>query len=118
MFKCLVNPKQIHYQVQGYEETLPQQHLPKQASPSDSSLQLKNTEQGLHLQQTPSRTEASENSDSVTPAVKAQDSIKAIFEPDHVLETPPTAPRIPPDDLSMAIEEAQAIKDLVSALQR
>lgn len=105
----------MQYRIPGHEEVLKETKSPNQVDSSDTSLQLKHAGKDLQLQQTPSRTEPSEDSCSVTIVQKAQDPTGTIPELDHVPETPPIASRFPPDDLSKAIEEAQAIKDLVSA---
>lgn len=95
IFKALVSANQPRYRVPGHEDALIPQQSPTPAVSSETSLQLK-PEKGDPLpgQQTPSRTEGSEQ---VSLSRATEDATHAF----------------PQDDLDKAIEVAQATKNLV-----
>lgn len=94
IFKALVSANQPRYRVPGHEDALIPQQSPTPAVSSETSLQLK-PEKGDPLpgQQTPSRTEGSEQ---VSLSRATEDATHAF----------------PQDDLDKAIEVAQATKNL------
>lgn len=142
IFKALINVNQPQYRVPGHEDALVLQRSPMTAPSSDTSLQLK-PEKGDNapLQQTPSRSEGSEQlytsrvpegadlanryslqRNSMAPQIgggeqTASDGVTN--HPDPVTGSSPQRGSAhpythPQNDLDMAIKEAQATKDLVS----
>ena len=109
-FRFVVNPRQSHYQVQGYEE--PKRPPNVQPSSSDLSLQLRPEKEEIgRLLQTPSR------SDGSAGLVHVSSNSKPDPDPDvtHVSDSMPSSNgEYSRDALSEAIEEAQAIQGLVS----
>lgn len=131
IFKALINADQPEYRVPGHDDALIVQRSPTPAVPPEKSLQLK-PEKGHFLppQQTPSRTEGSEQTCWSCPPEDADNSRNGGGEhissdgvaddADPVEGSTPqscsTHPKAlyPQSDLDKAILEAQATKDLVS----
>lgn len=142
IFKALINANQPQYRVPGQEDALVVQQSPMTAPSSDTSLQLK-PEKGDKAppQQTPSRTEGSEQSytsrvpegadlanryslqgSSIVPQIGGGEQT---FSDAVVNDADPTGVSFPQrrstqthvfpqNELDQAIEEAQATKHLVS----
>ena len=142
IFKALINANQPQYRLSGQEDALVIQQSPVPAPSSDTSLQLKpKKEDNTPPQQTPSRTEGSEqpytgrepedadfaNTDRLrrNSTTSQNGGGEQTFSDGVVDNADPTGmhhPRrgsththaFPQNELDQAIKEAQATKDLVS----
>ena len=114
----MINPRQTHYQVDGYREALAAERIPSTAPSSSSSLVLKPAKGELvRPLQTASRTEGSDQGSATQELLEAQVVITAIREPVEAgTASVITGGSIsgPQDALDEAIEEARLVKDLVS----
>lgn len=110
-YQTLVNPDQRLYQVQGFQEKSKREQEQSFETPSNESLPLEAGKSTTKPSQTPTRTEASDQTTVNRPCV-----IDTTTRP--VPEAPviqgPTLDDRPPDALDKAIEETLAVKDLVS----
>ncbi len=111
MYRFLVNPSQLQYRVDGHEDVVNAKPSPAQEDSSEVSLQLKLAKGAAPSpQQTPSRIESSEKTTSSRRHSNA-----------HIDDEPPVAlfrpSETPFDALDDAIEEAKAVKDLVSVFK-
>lgn len=117
----MINPRQTHYQVDGYREALAAEHTASTAPSSDGSLVLKPAKgEVVRALQTPSRTEGSDQGSATQELLEAQITTTATREP---LEAPVAVAVIGrsvgrlKDVLDEAIEEARLVKDLVSLIR-
>ncbi len=116
MFRFLIDASQSHYQVEGYKEALAAEHSVSSKAPSSvGSLPLK-PDKGAFVKppQTPSRTE-----ESITePPASKELVLSGVSSTDHEEVAAATISREGPKDaLDEAIEEAKAVKHLVSCLR-
>lgn len=112
----MINPRQTHYQVDGYHEALAAERIASTAPSSSTSLAIKPAKVGLvQVPQTPSRTEGSDQGSATHLEVLV--TITASKEPiEAEIAAAVTGGPINKlkDDLDEAIEEARLVKDLVS----
>ena len=111
IFRCLVKSSQPNYQIAGHEEALAPKPISTPALSTAPALQPKPDNGGsLKLQQTPSRTEGDEGESLSQSYHGAVNPIEA-FRPEV---GSPRHSEYPGNALDEAIEETQAVKDLVS----
>lgn len=109
-YRFLVNPKQPHYQLRGYENGPIDQQTPTTAVSSDTSLKLKPDKNEIaQMQQTPARTEETAPASSL----QSCECLKPNKETEKVPESAANSLENSRDALDEAIEDARAVKDLV-----
>ncbi|KAI4097310.1 MAG: hypothetical protein LQ344_000409 [Seirophora lacunosa] len=108
-YQTLVNPDQRLYQVQGFQEKSKPEQEQSFETPSNGSLQLKAGKSRTKPSQTPTRTEASDQTTVNRPC--AIDTTTRPVPEAPVIQGPRLDNR-PPDALDKAIEETLAVKDL------
>lgn len=117
-FRYMINPRQSHYQVDGYQETLAAERVASTPLSSNMSLAIKPARGELvRAIQTPSRTEGSDQGSGTQELLEAQVTITASREPLEAEVPTAVISRFvsrTKDALDEAIEEARLVKDLVS----
>ena len=112
-FRAVVNPRQPHYQVRGYEEKKESRPSPPRTS-SEISLQLKPDKNEIaQIPQTSSQSNGSTRFEPFSSNAKTNHDLDVTHVSDSM---PSSGDQLPHDALSEAIEEAQAIKGLVNIL--
>lgn len=114
----MINPRQTHYQVDGYQEALAAKPVASTAPSSNTSLAIKPAKGELvRAVQTPSRTEGSDQGSATQELLEAQITITVPGEPIEAeiaaVDTCGSVSRTK-DALDEAIEEARLLKDLVN----
>ena len=114
----MINPRQTHYQIDGYHEALAAERIASVAPSSNTPLAVKPVRSELvRAPQTPSRTEGSEQGSATQELLEAQVTIIANREPikAHTSEAATGGSNSGPKDaLDEAMEEARLVRDLVN----